>query len=83
MGDDADAPDDAHFLLAGTADVPLASSLILLYMGLSSADGLYPPYAGQDKRAKFPTSKAPFSAGFHSFRLIFGRAIISRNGLEA
>ena len=39
--------------------------------------------AGQDKRAKFPTSKAPFSAVFHSFRLIFGRAIISRNGLEA
>ena len=38
---------------------------------------------GQDKRAKFPTSKAPSSAGFHSFRLIFGRAIISRNGLEA
>ena len=38
---------------------------------------------GQDKRAKFPTSKAPFSAVFHSFRLIFGRAIISRNGLEA
>ena len=39
--------------------------------------------AGQEKRAKFPTSKAPSSAGFHSFRLIFGRAIISRNGLEA
>ena len=38
---------------------------------------------GQDKSAKFPTSKAPSSAGFHSFRLIFGRAIISRNGLEA
>ena len=38
---------------------------------------------GQDKRAKFPTSKAPFSAVFHSFRLIFGRAIISRNDLEA
>ena len=38
---------------------------------------------GQDKRANFPTSKAPISAGFHSFRLIFGRAIISRNGLEA
>ena len=37
---------------------------------------------GQEKRAKFPTSKA-ISAGFHSFRLIFGRAIISRNGLEA
>ena len=38
---------------------------------------------GQQKRAKFPTSKAPISAIFHSFRLIFGRAIISRNGLEA
>ena len=35
------------------------------------------------RRAKFPTSKAPISAVFHSFRLIFGRAIISRNGLEA
>ena len=39
--------------------------------------------SGQQKRAKFPTSKAPISAVFHSFRLIFGRAIISRNGLEA
>ena len=38
---------------------------------------------GQDKRAKFPTSKAHISAVFHSFWLIFGRAIISRNGLEA
>ena len=38
---------------------------------------------GQEKRAKLPTSKAPLSAVFHSFRLIFGRAIISRNGLEA
>ena len=38
---------------------------------------------GQDKRAKFPTSKAHISAVFHSFRLIFGRAIISRNGVEA
>ncbi|KAH8093618.1 hypothetical protein JL720_4764 [Aureococcus anophagefferens] len=35
--------------------------------------------AGQEKRAKFPTSKAPISAVFHSFWLIFGRAIISRN----
>jgi hypothetical protein len=42
-----------------------------------------PPEPGQEKRAKFPTSKAPISAVFHSFRLIFGRAIISRNGLEA
>ena len=30
--------------------------------------------AGQQKRAKFPTSKAPISAVFHSFRLIFGRS---------
>ena len=42
-----------------------------------------PRLAGQDKRAKFPTSKAPLSAVSRSFRLIFGRAIISRNGLEA
>ena len=41
------------------------------------------PVAGQHKRAKFPMSKAPISAIFHSFRLIFGRAIISRSGLEA
>ena len=42
------------------------------------------PYAsGQHKRATFPTSKAPISAIFHSFWLIFGRAIISRNCLEA
>jgi len=39
--------------------------------------------SGQQKGAKFPTSKAHISAVFHSFRLIFGRAIISRNGLEA
>ena len=37
----------------------------------------------QQKRATFPTSKAPISAVFHSFRLIFGRAIVSRNGLDA
>ena len=37
----------------------------------------------EDERANFPTSKAPLSAVFHSFRLIFGRAIISRNGPEA
>ena len=38
---------------------------------------------GQHKGAKFPTSKAPISAVFHSFRLIFGRAIIYRKSLEA
>jgi hypothetical protein len=46
-------------------------------------DQLFACRSGQDKRAKFPTSKAPFSAVFHSFRLIFGQAIISRNGLDA
>ena len=40
-------------------------------------------FPGQEKRAKFPTSKAPISAVSHSFRLIFGRAIISRSALEA
>ena len=40
--------------------------------------------AGAAKESeKFPTSKAPISAVFHSFRLILGRAIISRNGLDA
>jgi hypothetical protein len=42
-----------------------------------------PFFAGQQKGAKFPASKAQISADFHSFRLIFGRAIISRNCLEA
>jgi len=37
----------------------------------------------REKGATFPTLKAPISVVFHSFRLIFGRAIISRNGLEA
>ena len=45
------------------------------------AGGAFLP--GQDKRAKFQTSKPHISAVSHSFWLIFGRAIISRNGLEA
>jgi hypothetical protein len=48
--------------------------------GPASRDAFVP---GQQKRAKFPTSKAPISAVFYSFWLIFGRAIISRDGLEA
>ena len=43
--------------------------------------GAFP--TGRETRATFPASKAPISVVFHSFRLIFGRAIISRNGLEA
>ena len=39
--------------------------------------------AATEESATFPTSKAPISAVSHSFRLTFGRAIISRNGLEA
>ena len=39
--------------------------------------------SGQEKGAKIPTSKAHISVVFHSFRLISGRVIISRNGLEA
>ena len=49
--------------------------------GRSSEDGR--SETGQDKRAKLPTSKAHISAVFHSFWLIFGRAIIFWNGLEA
>ena len=39
--------------------------------------------SGREKRANFPTSKAPSSAVFSSFRLILGRAIIPRSVLEA
>ena len=35
------------------------------------------------KGATSPTSKAPLSAVFHSFRPILGRAIVSRSGLDA
>ena len=59
---------------------------LLKSLHLSEADGgalLSTCQPGQDKRANFPTSKAPISAISHSFRLTFGRAIISRNGLEA
>jgi len=41
------------------------------------------PAPGQEKGAKFPTSKALISVVFHSFWLIFGRAIIPRSALEA
>ena len=38
---------------------------------------------GSTRVRRWPTSKAPISVVFHSFWLIFGRVIISRNGLEA
>ena len=37
----------------------------------------------RDKGATCPPSKAPIPAVFHSFRLMCGRAILSRNGLDA
>ena len=61
----------------------LTTAVAFLCLGLSPLMPVRTFGAGQQKRAKFPTSKAPISAVFHSFRLIFGRAIISRNGLEA
>ncbi|KAH8085011.1 hypothetical protein JL720_7726 [Aureococcus anophagefferens] len=82
----------AGFGVLEPAATPLRSRLRRSAAAARSGDDAAPeatdaaretPAPGQDKRAKFPTSKAPFSAVFHSFRLIFGRAIISRNGLEA
>ena len=62
-----------------------ASEAAALWRGVAvdNAVAWAPPEAGQQKRAKFQTSKPHISAIFHSFRLTFGRAIISRNGLEA
>ena len=57
--------------------------LVEEFADVQEDDALLALGSGQQKRAKFPTSKAPISAIFHSFRLILGRAIISRNGLEA
>ena len=38
---------------------------------------------GSTRVRRWPTSKAHISVAFHSFWLIFGRVIISRNGVEA
>ena len=59
------------------------SPLPILLLLMEAPQWLGAFLTGQDKRAKFPTSKAPISVVFHSFRLISGRAIISRNGPEA
>ena len=78
-----DVPSASRYTPQGTFEAPFNMT------GVAGDDGfeeIYVPFssfAGQQKRAKFPTSKAPISADFHSFRLIFGRAIISRNGLDA
>ena len=71
----------AYHLIADNVKVKKAQDLKRLMEEEAHLFRGRPP--GQQKRAKFPTSKAHISAVFHSFRLIFGRAIISRNGLEA
>ena len=62
---------------------PTSESAPSAHLMSCASDDRVVSHPGQHKRATFPTSKAPISAIFHSFRLIFGRAIISRNGLEA
>ena len=64
-------------LALGGADYGLCGAL--LHVGTTHAGH----YQGRTRERNSPTSKAPFSAVSHSFRLTFGRAIISRNGLEA
>ena len=75
--------DCAAFSLAAGESVSVPRRTVL--SGVTNVFGVYVVElrAGQEKRAKFPTSKPHISAVFHSFRLMFGRAIISRNGLEA
>ena len=56
-----------------------ASSVTFAACGVAAAAAFR---AGQEKGANIPTSKARISVVFHSFRLSFGRVIISRNDLE-
>jgi hypothetical protein len=58
---DDDGEENDYF--AGEAD-EFAGSVVLDFAG---DEGNRASYAGQEKRAKFPTSKAPLSAVFHSF----------------
>ena len=62
---------------------PVSESVVAYARGFEARRPESARGSGQQKRAKLPTSKAHISAVFHSFWLIFGRAIISRNGLEA
>ena len=77
IGDDA----DLKVLLAGGAS---AREVVVLFEPGSSfvavevlLEGAAIVEPGQHKGAKFSTFKAHISASFHSFRLIFGRVIIS------
>ena len=81
-GDDEVEPflDSCSTLTLGPGD-----SLLLPRRSLHSARAYddAPSAPGPEKGANFPTSRAPISAVFYSFWLIFGRAIIARSGLEA
>ena len=90
---DAGGPDGAIMVGGYCAPFDLAAA-VLLVGGVvilltwsenygERAGGADSSYAAREKGATFPTSKAPLSAVFHSFRLIFGRAIISRSALDA
>ena len=63
--------------------VPVEGRVDVEAQALDALGPRLPGGPGREKGAKFPTSKAPLSAVFRSFRLIFGRAIIPRSGLEA
>ena len=59
---------------------PLGVPLLYLCMLVRHRAGLD---QGRTRARPWPTSKAPLSVVSHSFCLIFGRPIISRNDLEA
>ena len=65
-----------------TPPAPAAGKVVISFMQARYEDNpqLQP---GRDKRATFPTSKARRSAAVRSFRPRFGRAIVSRSGLDA
>jgi len=68
---DADAVDG--YVLGEPSELAVAR-------GGEACDGSAP---AREKSARFPSSKAPLSAVVRSFRPMFGRAIISRRGLDA
>jgi hypothetical protein len=82
LDDDAGAAVDAEALRREVVDLGVGL-LVRDVVARDDAVELREPRPGQEKGAKFSTSKAPISVVFRSFRLIFGRAIISRSALEA